>query len=255
MAVPEPFPECCVDNGSDAMNAPLNLAPIKAVIFDMDGVLIDSEPLWHQAEQAILGGLGVDFTKPPRLQSTGLTTASVIAHWYQHQPWPTFTPLQVEQQIIQFVADGVAQQGVAKTGLPALLTQLRQRELKLAVATNSPQVLLNTTLKRLNIGDYFQACCYLELVKQGKPAPDIYLLAAEKLDVSPQDCLVFEDSYTGLSAAKAAGMQVIALPAVHDWHLEKFDLAELKLRCLSEFDLSQLNSNPFTVAQFNAQPA
>jgi len=213
----------------------------QAVIFDMDGVLIDSEPLWHQAEQQILGGLGVDFNKPPLQQSTGLTTASVIAHWYQHQPWPTLTPLQVEQQIIQFVADGVAQQGVAKTGLPALLTQLRQRELKLAVATNSPQVLLNTTLKRLNIGDYFQACCYLELVKQGKPAPDIYLLAAQKLGVAPADCLVFEDSFAGVTAAKAAGMTVVAIPAEHEWHHSKFDIADHKIRCFTEFDYQQFS--------------
>lgn len=121
----------------------------QAVIFDMDGVLIDSEPLWHQAEQVILGGLGVDFTKPPLLQSTGLTTASVIAHWYQHQPWPVLTPKDVEQQIIAFVAEGVANTGIAKTGLPELLTQIRQRQLKIAVATNSPQILLDTTLTRL----------------------------------------------------------------------------------------------------------
>ncbi|WP_240220517.1 hexitol phosphatase HxpB [Rheinheimera hassiensis] len=213
----------------------------QAVIFDMDGVLIDSEPLWHQAEQAILGGLGVDFTKPPRLQSTGLTTASVIAHWYQNQPWPTFTPLQVEQQIIQFVANGVKQGGVAKTGLPALLQQLEQAALKIAVATNSPQLLLDITLQRLNIAHYFQARCHIELVKQGKPAPEIYLLAAAKLGVAPQHCLVFEDSFAGVTAAKAAGMTVVAIPAEHEWHHSKFDIADHKIRCFTEFDYQQLS--------------
>mgnify|MGYP005838493151 CR=1 FL=1 len=213
----------------------------QAVIFDMDGVLIDSEPLWHQAEQQILGGLGVDFNQPPLLQSTGLTTASVIAHWYQHQPWPQLSPAQVHQRIIDFVASGIVSQGSAKTGLPALLAAIAERQLKIAVATNSPKLLLDTTLARLDIGHYFSACCHLELVKQGKPAPDIYLLAAEKLGVAPQHCLVFEDSFAGVTAAKAAGMTVVAIPAAHEWQHRKFDLADVKIRCFTEFDFQQLS--------------
>lgn len=203
---------------------------IKAVIFDMDGVLIDSEPLWHQAEQQILGGLGIDFNKPPLLQSTGLTTASVIAHWYQHQPWPNLSPEQVHQSIIDFVAHGVATNGEPKAGLIALLNQLKQRQLPMAVATNSPKVLLETTLARLDITAYFQARCHIELVTHGKPAPDIYLLAAQKLGVAPEHCLVFEDSFAGVTAAKAAGMTVIAIPAEHEFENEKFAIADYKIR-------------------------
>jgi beta-phosphoglucomutase-like phosphatase (HAD superfamily) len=214
----------------------INSVAFQAVIFDMDGVLIDSEPLWHQAEQQILGGLGVDFNQPPLLQSTGLTTASVIAHWYQHQPWPELTPAQVQQRIIDFVATGIASEGNAKTGLPALLEAIAAQQLKIAVATNSPKLLLDTTLQRLNITHYFDARCHLELVKQGKPAPDIYLLAAEKLGVAPQHCLVFEDSFAGVTAAKAAGMTVVAIPAEHEWHQSKFELADHKIRCFTEFD-------------------
>lgn len=211
----------------------------QAVIFDMDGVLIDSEPLWHQAEQHILGGLGVDFNQPPLLQSTGLTTASVIAHWYQHQPWPELTPAQVHQQIIDFVASGIAAGGEAKTGLMALLETIAALALKMAVATNSPKQLLDTTLQRLAISHYFSERCHLELVQNGKPAPDIYLLAAAKLGVAPQHCLVFEDSFAGVTAAKAAGMTVIAIPAAHEWQHSKFELADHKIRCFSQFDLQQ----------------
>lgn len=217
----------------------INSVTFQAVIFDMDGVLIDSEPLWTKAEQVILGGLGVDFNRPPLLQSTGLTTASVIAHWYQHQPWPGPDEQQVHQHIIDFVASGIAASGEVKTGLPALLDAISSQQLKMAVATNSPKQLLDTTLQRLQIGHYFNAHCHLELVKQGKPAPDIYLLAAEKLDVSPQDCLVFEDSFAGVTAAKAAGMTVVAIPAAHEWQHSKFAIADHKICCFSEFNLSQ----------------
>jgi len=212
----------------------------QAVIFDMDGVLIDSEPLWHQAEQQILGGLGIDFNKPPLLQSTGLTTATVIDHWYQHQPWPELSPQQVHQQIIDFVADGVASNGTPKTGLLALLAENARRQLKMAVATNSPKVLLDTTLARLEIEPYFQARCHVELVRHGKPAPDIYLLAASKLGVAPEHCLVFEDSFAGVTAAKAAGMTVVAIPAEHEWQHSKFAIADYKIRCFTEFDWQQL---------------
>ena len=217
----------------------INSVTFQAVIFDMDGVLIDSEPLWTKAEQVILGGLGVDFARPPLLQSTGLTTARVIAHWYQHQPWPQLSPAQVHQQIIDFVASGIAASGEAKTGLPVLLDSIASLQLKMAVATNSPKQLLDTALQRLQIGHYFSACCHLELVKQGKPAPDIYLLAAEKLGVAPQHCLVFEDSFAGVTAAKAAGMTVIAIPAEHEWQHSKFAIADHKIRCFSEFNLPQ----------------
>ena len=217
----------------------INSVAFQAVIFDMDGVLIDSEPLWHQAEQHILGGLGVDFRQPPLLQSTGLTTASVIAHWYQHQPWPELTPTQVHQQIIDFVASGIAASGEAKTGLVPLLETSATLALKMAVATNSPKQLLDTTLQRLAISHYFSERCHLELVKNGKPAPDIYLLAAAKLGVAPQHCLVFEDSFAGVTAAKAAGMTVIAIPAAHEWQHSKFELADHKIRCFSQFDLQQ----------------
>jgi mannitol-1-/sugar-/sorbitol-6-/2-deoxyglucose-6-phosphatase len=210
----------------------------QAVIFDMDGVLIDSEPLWHQAEQHILGGLGIDFNKPPLLQSTGLTTASVIAHWYQHQPWPGPTPEQVHQTIIDFVASGVAAHGEPKTGLLALLADIKARQLKIAVATNSPQVLLDTTLAQLDIADYFQVRCHIELVSKGKPDPEIYLLAASKLGVKPEHCLVFEDSFAGVTAAKAAGMTVVAIPAEHEWQHSKFAIADAKIRCFSEFATS-----------------
>ncbi|GHG59011.1 2-deoxyglucose-6-phosphatase [Alishewanella longhuensis] len=212
----------------------------QAVIFDMDGVLIDSEPLWHQAEQHILGGLGIDFNKPPLLQSTGLTTAAVIAHWYQHQPWPGPSTEQVHHAIIDFVASGVAAHGEPKIGLLALLESIAKQQLKIAVATNSPKVLLETTLARLNITDYFQSRCHIELVSKGKPDPEIYLLAASKLGVKPEHCLVFEDSFAGVTAAKAAGMTVVAIPAEHEWQHSKFAIADYKIRCFSEFDWQRL---------------
>src|SRR5690606_38838902 len=148
---------------------------------------------------------------------------------------------EAEQAVLQQVATQIEASGVPKKGLLRLLDHLRQTALPVGLATNSPGFLMDTTLQKLQIRPYFNTCCSVEMVIKGKPAPDIYLLAANNLGVAPEHCLVFEDSFTGMTAAKAAGMKVVALPAEHDWHHSKFDAADMKLRCLSELDFTQLN--------------
>lgn len=214
---------------------------IQAVIFDMDGVLIDSEPMWQQAELEVFSSLGVTICPQRQQQTVGMTTKAVTAHWYQQSPWSTMSLDEAEQAVLQQVAAQITQTGVAKNGLLRLLDYLRQAELPVGLATNSPGFLMDTTLQKLQIRPYFNTCCSVEMVTKAKPAPDIYLLAAKNMGVAPEHCLVFEDSFTGMTAAKAAGMKVCALPAEHDWHHSKFDAADMKLRCLSELDFNQLN--------------
>lgn len=211
---------------------------MKAVIFDMDGVLIDSEPFWQQAELSVFSQLGVKLTAEQTKQTAGMTTQAVAEFWYQHSPWQGQSLAETEEAVIQQVGQAILTQGQAKKGVHTLLQQLRQRQIPTALATNSSQFLMDTTLQTLALHHYFDAHCCVEMVAQGKPAPDIYLLAAGKLGVAPADCLVFEDSYTGISAAKAAGMTVVAIPAADEWHHEKFAIADAKIRCLSEFQLT-----------------
>ncbi|MCC5825908.1 hexitol phosphatase HxpB [Alkalimonas sp.] len=210
---------------------------VKAVIFDMDGVLIDSEPMWQQAELQVFSQLGVTLTPEQTRQTAGMTTQAVTRFWYQQSPWQGQSLADTEAAVIARVAQSIASKGEAKKGVQALLQQLHEHRLPIGLATNSSQYLMDTTLDTLAIRHYFAAHCCVEMVTQGKPAPDIYLLAASKLGVAPADCLVFEDSYTGISAAKAAGMTVVAMPATEEWHHEKFDIADAKIRCLSEFEL------------------
>lgn len=211
---------------------------VKAVIFDMDGVLIDSEPMWQQAELNVFSQLGVDVNQQQTKQTAGMTTKAVTEFWYQQSPWQGQSLADTEAAVISQVAQSIASRGEAKKGVLRLLQQLRQQQLPTALATNSSQYLMDTTLDTLAIRDYFAAHCCVEMVAQGKPEPDIYLLAASKLGVEPAECLVFEDSYTGISAAKAAGMTVVAIPAAEEWHHDKFAIADAKIRCLSEFQLS-----------------
>ncbi len=216
---------------------------VKAVIFDMDGVLIDSEPMWQQAEYQVFRQLGVPLQLADTKQTVGMTTKAVAEFWYRQNPWQGQSLAETEAVIIAKVRQAIARNGQAKDGVVALLQQLQQQKLPIAVATNSAQVLMDTTLDTLGIRDYFAAYCCIEMVEQGKPAPDIYLLAASQLGVAPADCLVFEDSITGIRAAKAAGMQVIALPSEEEWQHEKLKLADGKLRSLLSFELIQYLSD------------
>ncbi|MEE1999979.1 hexitol phosphatase HxpB [Alkalimonas sp. MEB108] len=210
---------------------------VKAVIFDMDGVLIDSEPMWQQAELQVFSQLGVTLTAEQTRQTAGMTTEAVAKFWYQQSPWQGMSLAETEAAVIAQVARSIATKGEAKKGVQPLLQYLRERRLPVGLATNSSQYLMDTTLDTLAIRHYFAAHCCVEMVAKGKPEPDIYLLAASKLGVAPADCLVFEDSYTGISAAKAAGMTVVAIPAAEEWHHEKFGIADAKIRCLTEFDM------------------
>lgn len=207
---------------------------VQAVIFDMDGVLIDSEPYWVEAEQHVFRQLGVKLDPALTAQTSGMTTRAVTELWFQHSPWQGWSIEQAEQAVIDYVAQAVQERGEVKKGVPELLQQLQRWQIPVALATNSPSSLMHTVLDKLQLRPYFQALCSIELVTQGKPKPDIYHLAASKLGVASEHCLVFEDSVTGLTAAKAAGMKVVALPAEHHWHRAEYSQAESCLKCFSD---------------------
>lgn len=207
---------------------------VQAVIFDMDGVLIDSEPYWAEAEQHVFRQLGVTLDPAITSQTSGMTTRAVTELWFKHSPWQGLSVEQAEQAVIDYVAEAVLKRGVVKKGVLELLQQLQSWQIPVALATNSPGSLMNTVLDKLQIRPYFQALCSIELVTQGKPKPEIYHLAASKLGVASEHCLVFEDSVTGLTAAKAAGMKVVALPAPHHWHRAEYEQAESRLTCFSD---------------------
>jgi HAD superfamily hydrolase (TIGR01509 family) len=207
---------------------------VQAVIFDMDGVLIDSEPYWAEAEQQVFRQLGVTLDPAITSQTSGMTTRAVTELWFNHSPWQGLSIEQAEQAVIDYVASAVQERGVAKKGVVELLQQLQNWQIPVALATNSPASLMHAVMDKLQIRPFFQAFCSIEQVRQGKPNPEIYLLAASKLGVAAEHCLVFEDSVTGLTAAKAAGMKVVALPAPHHWHKTEYGQAESRLQCFSD---------------------
>ena len=179
---------------------------IEAVIFDMDGVLIDSEPIWQKAEREVFGALGVKISDKEAETTASLTTVDVTKYWYAHQPWTGKSLDEVENEVIDFVENSVAKEGQPMDGLIELLELFTQKGFKIGLSTNSPRRIIPTILDKIGVRDYFHSISSSEDELNAKPDPAVYLSTARKLKVSPTNCLVFEDSDVGLTAAKNAHM-------------------------------------------------
>jgi sugar-phosphatase len=207
---------------------------LSAIIFDMDGLLVDSEPLWVRAEIEIFGEVGLVLGEEDCAKTKGLRTDDVIAYWHTRRPWDKRSPAEVEARLIAKVASLVREEGRALPGVANAIAVAREGGRKLALASSSPLVIIRATLDRLGLGDTFDVVQSAETLPLGKPHPGIFLETAKLLGVPAVQCLVLEDSLTGVIAAKAARMACIAVPFDHPAHDLRFALADVVLGSLDE---------------------
>lgn len=210
---------------------------IKGVIFDMDGLLIDSEPFWLQADIEIYESLGIDLKKHLKGETTGLRVDAAVQHWYQKFPWEGRSLADVQKDILSRVEALIEQKGVAKEGALELIKALHEAKIPLAVCSSSPSHLIGVALKKIGVLAYFSVIHSAEHETHGKPHPAAYLMTANLLEIAPTELLVFEDSVIGAIAAKAARMLVVAVPEVQNIHSTRYDFCEQKISSLKEFDL------------------
>ena len=185
---------------------------IEAVVFDMDGLLIDSEPLWQQAEIEVFARVGIQLDAQLCLRTRGRKIDEVVDYWHAQAPWRSPPRREVREAIVERVAELIAQAGTSKPGVEHALDFFAARSLPLALASSSPYRLIDAVLTRLHIEDRFDVLHSGEEERLGKPDPAIFLSAARKLGVAPARCLAFEDSPGGVASAKAAGMRCVAVP-------------------------------------------
>ncbi|MGY3929274.1 2-deoxyglucose-6-phosphatase [Aeromonas encheleia] len=213
---------------------------LAAVIFDMDGVLIDSEPFWQRAQMAVFSELGHPHTEEDCHSTIGVRIDQLVAHWYRLRPWSGPSQEEVVQRILDRVIALILQEGEAKEGVLAALTLIEAQGLKIGLATSSPFNMVEAVLGKLGIKDRFLAVHSAEVERFGKPHPDVYIHAAEKLGVLPVHCLAIEDSFTGLLAAKAASMQALIVPDPALVGDPRLAIADHQLRSLAELDAATL---------------
>jgi sugar-phosphatase len=213
---------------------------VDAIIFDMDGLLVDSEPLWRIAEIETLSAVGVPITEEDAVQTTGLRTDEVVELWYARYPWPDPPRKEIEARIITRLIALVRERGELMPGVIETLQAVSGAGYPLAIASSSSSEIITAVLDTLGIASYFQVAQSAEHEPYGKPHPGVYIEAARRLGVEPRHCLAFEDSPNGVIAAKAARMRCIAVPdpALADDH--RLRAADLILPSLAEFRLGLL---------------
>lgn len=214
---------------------------MKAHIFDMDGLLIDSEPFWREAEIKIFKSLGIPFTEDMCRQTVGMRIDEVVVYWNEQLrlDMPVHT---TANDIVDELISLVKQDGIALPGVYNTLEVIRSNERKIALASSSQMRIITEVVKKLNIEELFDVLHSAEFEKFGKPAPDVFLTTASKLNVNPERCIVYEDSKNGMRAGLAANMKTIIIPEFPEPNLDWHDEADLKWGTLEEFSLSTAES-------------
>tara|TARA_B110000483_G_scaffold25877_1_gene30831 strand:- start:100 stop:756 length:657 start_codon:yes stop_codon:yes gene_type:complete len=213
---------------------------IEAVIFDMDGLIIDSEPLWKIAEIEIFKEVGFDFTVEMCAMTTGMRIDEVVGFWRKKLNWKNFTTNEIVHKIQTKMIQLIKQKGKLLPGVYSALNLLKNNNISIALASSSSMSLINTTIETLEIRSFFNIVHSAENEIAGKPNPAVFLSTAKMLEINPDKCLVLEDSKAGMNAGLNANMRTIVIPEVGtspQWSKKCFKC----LRTMLEFNLDLLN--------------
>lgn len=206
------------------------------VIFDMDGLLIDSEPLWHEAADDVFALYRIKLSLQEHLQSTGMRTKEFVEYWFSRKGVPAEKSGDAVTAINQCIVEKVRERGKPLPGIEHILNFFLQRNFKIGLASSSPMPLIEVVIDKLGIGQHMQAVESAALLPFGKPHPQVYLNCAASLGSLPRECICFEDSFNGMIAAKAAGMKCVVVPALHDSKDPRFMAADMRISSLQNFN-------------------
>jgi beta-phosphoglucomutase-like phosphatase (HAD superfamily) len=220
----------------------LTWSAVEAVILDMDGLLIDTEPVWRAAQATVFAGIGIALRESDLLDSTGQPVEELIPVWRRRSPGVELSDDEIADLIIDQVIGYVKARGQPMPGVTAAIALFERYGLRLAIASSSPLRLIDAVCDRLGLARIEVRCSAREEVR-GKPAPDVYLTAARRLGVTAGSCLALEDSPNGIASARAAGMRCVAVPdqlLADDPRYREADLVLTSLTLLDEAALRRL---------------
>lgn len=213
----------------------IDIKDFDTVIFDMDGVLIDSEPLWKIAMEETFTEIGFNLQRKDFEKTVGLRIDEVIAFWFNYMNYNGASEKETEERIIYKMKELIQKNGAPLPGVRETLTRLAELDKKIGLATSSYTTLIETVLSVLDIEDAFHYTHSAENEEFGKPHPAVYLHVANQLNVSPQKCLVIEDSLNGVISGKAARMTVVCIPEITHTPNPKLQVSDIQFDSMETF--------------------
>lgn len=213
---------------------------VKAVIFDMDGLIIDSEPLWRKAEINAFKEIGFHFTDEMCASTMGMRIDQVVAYWWNKLQWTSLSQSDLIENIINRMVHQINTVGEAMPGLEFAIDLLKKNNIPTAIASSSSFLLIETVVNKLKLKQHFDVIHSAENEQKGKPDPAVFLSTAKLLDVNPENCLVLEDSKAGMEAGLNAKMRTVVIPEKGtnpEWSSKAF----LKIDSLKDFKIEFLS--------------
>ena len=208
---------------------------IKAVLFDMDGLMVDTESLSTEAFINSAKAQGYNMTKEETLKVLGFTKANIYQFWIDYFEGTNVDGKKLVDDHYEYIENVLYTVGPEKMPyVEELLKYLRENNYKIAVASSSDTADIKNNLEKTKLEKYIDEIASGAEVENGKPAPDVFLLAAERLDVDPKNCLILEDSKAGIKAGKASGAMVFMVPDMFTVDKECEDTADRILTNLGE---------------------
>jgi beta-phosphoglucomutase family hydrolase len=212
---------------------------LRATIFDMDGLLIDSEVLWDEMNTGFFARRGVKYNFEIKKPTIGRREVDIVDYFKKTYSFFTDSPEALLKERHEAISKLFKERIRLMPGAAELLERFKKDNVPMALASSSIRSLVQIAVDKLGLAQYLQEIVTGDLVKKGKPDPEIFLLAAEKLGVPPAECVVFEDASSGVAAAHAAGMKAVAVPHATSPR-EILREADLIINRLDEFSFDKL---------------
>jgi mannitol-1-/sugar-/sorbitol-6-/2-deoxyglucose-6-phosphatase len=207
----------------------------EGAVFDLDGLLIDSERLWEKAQMAAFAEEGLELTLAMQHSTTGMRLKEAMGIWQGYFPKAALDASRLNARMNAYMIREFGKTGMVKPGAVRALDLCADAGCKLAIASSSPPEVIAAALRTLALADRFHAVVSAVLETHGKPHPSVFLSAAARIKADPARCIAFEDSVAGVRAAKAAGMFCVAVPEAHNRGRSEYAIADRIFDSLESF--------------------